>query len=164
MAPEIIERDEFIVIGIRTVLTDGLAAAGNLWRSQFLPRRSEIKNMESRYYGVFNALAGHEKDKHYEYVAGVATDSLEDIPVGMVGWVVPAGKYAELEATGFAGIGAAYKDVFEKWLSESGYALVGTPIFAYTESQSPDAPDTIWKVNIAVETPEELARLANWLK
>lgn len=163
MTPEIIARDEFIVVGIRTVLEMGAQTTGTLWKDKFLPRHSELKGADRCYYGVFNLLPGDEQDVRFEYVAGVVTNSLEDIPVGMVGWVIPEGNYAETEATGLGGIGQMGRDLIAEWLPDSGYKLVDSPMFAYTNSPHPDSSDAVWKVNIPVETPEVLAQMQSWL-
>lgn len=163
MTPQIINRDEFIVVGVRTVVELGAPATGTLWKDEFLPRHSELKGADRRYYGVFSALSSDKNDGRYEYVAGMAANSLEDIPVGMVGWVVPAGKYAEVSATGLTGIYQACRNTITDWVPDSGYKVIATPMFAYTDSPQPDSPDTTWKVNIPVETPERLAQLESWL-
>lgn len=161
MSPEIIDRDEFIVVGIRTVMEMGAQTTGTLWKDQFLPRHNEIKGADRSYYGVFNSLPDDEKSGRYEYVAGVV-GSFEDIPVGMVGWVIPEGRYAESDAIGLAGINKVCRDVITEWLPDSGYKMVASPMFAYTDSAHPDSPDAVWKVNIPIETPEELEQLKKW--
>ena len=162
MSPEIVDRDEFIVVGIRTVLEMGAQTTGTLWKDRLLPRHNEIKGANRRYYGVFNSLPedGGEAGR-YEYVAGVV-GSLEDIPVGMVGWIIPEGRYAESEAIGLAGINMVCRGIIAEWLPDSGYRMVASPMFAYTDSPHPDSPDAVWKVNIPIETPEELDRLKKW--
>lgn len=161
MSPEITDRDEFIVVGVRTVMEMGAQTTGTLWKDQFLPRHNEIKGADRCYYGVFNSLPDDEKSGRYEYVAGVVA-SLEDIPVGMVGWVIPEGRYAESEAIGLAGINKVCRDIITEWLPDSGYKMVASPMFAYTDSAHPDSPDAVWRVNIPIETPEELEQLKKW--
>ncbi len=162
MAPEIIDRDEIIVVGVRTVLEVGVESAGSLWKGHFLPRKDEVKRAERRYYAVFNILPD-DKSGRYEYVAGVAANTLEDIPVGMVGWVIPAGKYAEADAVGHTGIGRVCREIIADWLPDSGYLRVNSPMFAYTLDERPDSPSAEWKIDIPVETPDVLAELGTWL-
>ena len=162
MTPEIVARDEFIVVGIRTVLEMGAQGTGSFWKDGFLPRHSELEGADHCYYGVFNVLPDDSKGGRYEYVAGVVS-SLENIPVGMVGWVIPEGNYAEAEATGLTGINQVCRDVIAEWLPDSGYKMVASPMFAYTRDPQPDSPEAVWKVNIPVETPEVLEQLKKWL-
>jgi predicted transcriptional regulator YdeE len=161
MTPAIIVRDEFIVVGIRAVLETDAHTTGTLWKDGFLPRHSEIANSLQVYYGVFNTLPGDEQSGRYEYVAGVASD-LENIPVGMVGWVIPGGSYAEAEATGLPGIGQVCRELIANWLPNSGYKKVASPMFAHTTHRQPDSPEAVWKINIPVATPEELEKMDKW--
>lgn len=163
MTPEIVNRDEFIVVGIRTVLEMGAHTTGTLWKDKFLPRHSELVGADHCYYGVFNTLPDDQKGGRYEYVGGVVTNSLENIPVGMVGWVIPAGNYAEAEAIGLTGITQVCRDIITDWLPDSGYKMLANPMFAYTTSPHPDSSEAVWKVNIPIETPEVLAQLEKWL-
>lgn len=162
MTPEIINRGEFIVVGTRTVAEIGDTDTDALWKTAFLPRYSEVPTDERRYYGVFNFLQ-NDPEGRIEYVAGVVTDSLENIPVGMVGWVVPGGKYAEITAVGQTGVAKACRDLMTEWLPDSGYQRMTSPMFAYTSDGQPDSPKAVWKVNIPIETPEELAQYETWL-
>lgn len=162
MIPEVVAKDEFIVVGIRTVLEMGAQSTGTLWKDKLLPRHSELQAADRRYYGVFNRLPDDNKEGRYEYVAGVVANSLENIPLGMVGWVIPAGNYAEAEAVGLAGIAQVCRDVITDWLPDSGFAMLANPMFAYTTAEHPDSPDAVWKVNIPIERPEVLAELEKW--
>lgn len=162
MIPEIIARNECIVVGIRTVMELGTDATGMLWKEKFLPRHAEIPCAENRYYGVFSMLPGDQGEGRVEYVAGVI-GTLENIPVGMVGWVIPEGNYAEAMAVGLQGVPQICRDIITDWLPDSGYKMVYSPMFAYTDDPQPDSPGAVWKVNIPVETPEALAQLEKWL-
>lgn len=165
MAPEIIDRDEVIVVGIRAVLDNAALNTGTLWKDKFLPRQHEIKSADRKYYAVFNALPNTDAEcGRYEYVAGVVTNSLENIPVGMVGWVIPAGKFAETEAIGLTGIHQACRELIADWLPDSGYEMMQSPMFAYTSEMHPDGEQAVWKINVPIETPEILAELEQWLK
>ncbi len=132
MTPEIIIKDEFIVVGIRTVLGVNAESTGTLWKNEFIPRRKELADSEPVYYGVFDALPDAANPKGtggpYEYVAGVASD-LEHIPAGMVGWVIPGGSYAEAEATGLPGIARVCRELITEWLPDSGYRMADSPMF-----------------------------------
>lgn len=165
MTPEIIDRDEFIVVGIRTVLDRDALNTGTLWKDKFLPRHGELEGADRRYYAVFNELSNDQRESgRYEYVAGVVTNSLENIPLGMVGWMIPASKFAEAEAVGLAGINRVCREVIADWLPDSGYEMMHSPMFAYTSDPHPDGEQAVWKVNVPIETPEVLAELESWLK
>ncbi len=162
MAPVIVARDECIVVGIRAVLDACAESTGTLWKNEFLPRHGEIPNAANTYYGVFSIVPGGDARGRCEYVAGVLSD-LEHIPLGMVGWVIPGGSYAEAEAKGLPGIGQVCQALLTEWLPGSGYTLVESPMFACTTSEQPDAPDAVWKVHIPVSTPEQLEEMKKWV-
>lgn len=158
---EIVDRDEIMVVGVRTVMEMGEADIAAVWRDKFLPRQSEVAGADHRYYGVFNVIPDELKDGRFEFVAGVVS-SLENVPVGMVCWIVPEGKYVEAEAVGLTGIRQVCRDVVTEWLPDSGYKMVFSPMFAYTGDAHPDSERATWKVNIPVETPEVLEQLEKW--
>ncbi len=161
MSPEIIDRDEFIVVGIRTVIEMGTETPGTLWKDQFLPRHNEISGADSLYYSVFNALPDAKKRGRFEYVAGVV-GTLENIPEGMVGWIIPVGRYARIQAAGLEGMAAACRGLITDWLPDSGYRRVESPIFACTGDRQPDSPEALWTVHVPIETPEEIEALRKW--
>ena len=160
MTPEIIDRDEFIVVGVRGVQEKGAQTADTLWKDQFLPRHNEVAGADHCYYGVFSSLPGDQAAK-YEYVAGMI-GSLDGIPTGMVGWVIPQGRHAQVEARGLSNIAEVCRQLITDWLPDSGYRMADSPIFAYTRSEHPDSPDAIWHINLPIETPEELEELKRW--
>lgn len=162
MTPELVEREEMIVVGVRSILGLGEAASDSIWKNDFLPRRDEIPGTNKTYYGVFNLLPD-DKEGRLEYVAGVLTDSLENIPFGMVGWILPTGTYAICEARGLHGVYQTCRDLATVWLPDSGYHRLASPMFAYTSETEPDKDDAVWKVGIPVEKTELLAQLETWL-
>lgn len=161
MSPEIINRDEFIVVGVRSVVELGVPTGDNMWTEQFLPRQKEIPDCEHCYYTVFNSIPGAEECGKYECVVGVV-GSLEAIPQGMVGWVIPGGRYAQVEAVGQEGAARVFRNIITEWLPDSGYKIASSPLFAFAACEHPESPETVWRLNIPVETPEELEQLKNW--
>ncbi len=170
MAPEIVDCDEFTVVGVRVITELGASDAGRMWKEKFLPLGKEPSDPEHRYYAVFNFLSDANSQDlakgiarlRCEYVMGVL-GTLDDVPVGMVSWVIPAGKFAEATAKGIDNIRSAVHTLIADWLPDSGYRMVPSPMFAYTESRNPAAKDAVWNVGIPVEKPEVLAQLENWL-
>lgn len=161
MTPELIDRDEFIVVGIRVVLDTASPAAKTLWRDGALPRLSTIKTPDARYYGVFSPVPDGRDALRFEYVAGVAS-TLDHIPEGMVGWVVPQCRYAQIRCAGIAGSFTACRQLATDWLPDSGFILADSPMFAFTDSKSPAEPGAEWTVCIPIETREELEQLKRW--
>lgn len=161
MTPEIVDREEFVVVGVRAVLAVDAGAVTALWREQFFPRRGEVNGEDGKYYGVFNFTPEEGKPPRCEYVAGVLR-SIDSIPEGMVGWIIPSGKYARIRATGLAAIPGACRDLLAEWLPDSGFRKMDSPIFTSTAAGEADAPGAEWEINIPIETPEELEKLKQW--
>lgn len=98
MEHKIIEKDEFLVIGMPVKIS--LKDPGyqkkimGLWKA-FMPRVKEIKNRKNELlYGTCNISEGIEGDEcSFEHIAGVEVESAEDIPEGMKAQKVPAAKY-----------------------------------------------------------------------
>lgn len=162
MTPDIIAREEFIVIGVRSVLDLYAPDVDVLWREKLLPRRQEMRSVTPEYYGVFNLLESVDECR-VEYVAGVVVDSLENIPLGMVSWVVPSATYAEISASGLPGAATACRELITEWLPDSGYQRAASPMFAYTADARPDSPGAVWKINIPVETPGSITQVRRWM-
>lgn len=162
MSPEIIDHDQIIVVGVRSVFDVDVTNTGNLWAKEFLPRRGELKAADNCLYAVFNYLPGSDK-KRFETVAGVVTNSLEDIPTGMVSWSISSGKYARFTAKGLSGVKQGCIKDLEEWLPTSGYQRLPNPVIAYTSGSAPDDENTEWVVNVPIITPEALAELNSWL-
>lgn len=162
MTPDIITREEFLVIGIRSVLDLYADDVDALWREKLLPRRAEMHGITPAYYSVFNLLESAGECR-VEYVAGVAADSLEAIPLGMVSWVVPTATYAEVAASGLPGVAEACRELITEWLPDSGYQRTASPMFAYTEDARPDSPQALWKINIPIETPGSITQVRRWM-
>ena len=164
MTPEIVSKDEFIVVGVRAVLDLAGQDIGLLWKDKFLARQTELAAVDHRFHCVFNLFSdAGGKPGRVEYVAGMVTNSLEDIPVGMVGWVVLHGVYVGLDAIGQIGISEAYQKIVSDWLPGSGYMLGHGPVFAFTDSLHPGSPETVWRMNVSIETIENMERLKKFL-
>ena len=162
MDVRVTDREELIVVGVRTVLDRRNQDTTVIWRDSFLPRQAELKNAGELVYGVLGGIPG-EGDGFCEYVAGAAAASLEGIPEGMVGWLVPAGRYAEISVSGLAGVLPACREFASRWLPSSGFRLSESPIFFCSALASPYDRDAVWEVNLPVEKPGELETLKKWI-
>lgn len=154
MKPEILRKQGFLIVGIRSVWNFDARALKMLWKDKTLPRRREIKTAPdagNSAFGVFGAIPDN-RDGLYEYVAGFPVSSLEDIPTGMVGWEIPEGLYASAPATGLDNIFPVYKELTDAWLPASGYRRTDSPVFAVSASAAdPVDPAARWLVNVRIE-------------
>jgi len=104
MSYEVIEHDGFLVAG-PSIKTDNTKAAEDLsvfWNKVFenniltkIPDRSGdyVYGVYSDYTNPGDSEKGFE-DTGYSLTAGIQVSSIEDLPEGLVGRTIPAGKYA----------------------------------------------------------------------
>ncbi|MDR2390709.1 MAG: GyrI-like domain-containing protein [Planctomycetota bacterium] len=159
MTPEIADLNEFFVVGIRVILDSEDRAAEVM--GKFLARNPGTAGKSL--YGVFGTIPG-DVSAESEYVAGFAAESLEGIPEGMVGWLIPSGKYALFGVISFAGIVPVCREAFSAWLPKSGFRLAPSPIYACSADKRPESPEASWKIHIPLEKSGELERLREWIK
>lgn len=165
MKPDIVEKPAFLVVGIRNVWDLNPQVLESLWQEKILPRRKEIKaapGTENSAFGVFGPIPDNS-EKLYEYVAGLMVPSLEDIPLGMVGWEIPAGIYAATTAQGLANVYPVYREVIDKWLPQSGYEAVNSPVFTISSNlEKPADPATYWQINVRIRNPRHKSEIEMW--
>jgi len=113
--PKIETQEAFAVVGMLYHGKNENHEIPAMW-GRYVPRIGEIRHICSdASFGVCSAM---DADGAFDYVAGVAVSSSEDVPEGMVYRVVPAGTYAAFECT-LPTIGAAYDYAFKTWLPAS---------------------------------------------
>lgn len=165
MKPEIIDKPGFLIVGVRAVWNFDVQIPKILWKEKILPRRKEIKaapGTENSAFGVFGAIPDN-RNGLYEYVAGLMVASLEDIPVGMVGWEISEGRYVTAPAKGLDNIYPVYKELVDTWIPTSGYQRMNGPVFTISSSLSnPTDPAAFWLVNVKVEKAGAKLELDSW--
>lgn len=122
MEPKFVTRDEFIVVGAEFVGKSHNGEIPKLWHESFLPRLGEVQHgvNDGVLYGVCSVV-GTGKGECYSYIASREVSSLDDIPEGMTGIVVPACKYAVFTHHGpLETIKDTYNHIYETWLPSSG--------------------------------------------
>jgi predicted transcriptional regulator YdeE len=99
MEPQIIERQEFSVIGIQVRTSNakemtGGGAIPKQWASFFKDGiAAKIPNkVDSTIYAVYTNYAS-DYNGEYDFIIGMKVSSVSDIPPGMVTKTVPKGKY-----------------------------------------------------------------------
>lgn len=152
MEPRIIHKDEFKVIGMKYVGKNQFGEISQLWMD-FNPRISEIHNLSPDpdfgdvAFGLCSCVQGAEPGV-FEYLACLPVSSIEEVPEGMVGKVVPEQAYVMVEAKGIKEIGSAYEFILKKWFPSSGYSAGDGPDFElYPEDfdiQNPESPVLIF--------------------
>lgn len=129
MKPKIIKLSEFKIAGLRKEVTLKTAneRIQKLWQ-EFLPRIKEINARENHWesYGVceYCDLQNFGEETPYHELVSVAVPSLENLPKGMVGKVIPASRYAVFTHKGpTKNLRMTYDYIYKTWLPNSGYEL-----------------------------------------
>lgn len=147
MEPEIVSKPSFTAVGMLYHGKNENQEIAQMW-GQFNPRMHEIQNITDGAFGV----CGHTQDDgNFDYLAGFAVSSVENIPAGMTTWEVPAQKYAVFPCS-LPTLHKTYQYAFETWLPASGYKYTAGPDFEYyDESFDSDAEDSILHIYIPIE-------------
>ena len=124
-APEIIEKDALLLVGLAYYGNPDGGAFGKAW-DRFIPLIRGIDNRtEDKGYGVQMFLPDYQESGQSLYLTAVAVDSLENMPIRLVGKRLPAARYAVFTVTGGSrNIGPTFRHVYNRWFPESGYRRV----------------------------------------
>lgn len=136
---QIVEKEAFLVAGVRYEGENKQGEIGELWEKGLLPRMGELAAIAADAhgaYGVARALAGVEPGP-FEYLAGMAVKSIEKLPEGMVGWKMPAHTYAVFRATGVSDLGRVHGYFFGEGLPQSEYESADSFMFEYYPEMYP---------------------------
>ncbi|MFH1770627.1 MAG: GyrI-like domain-containing protein [archaeon] len=95
---KIVEKDEFLVVGIPVKVSlndEGYQKKIMQTWMDIMPRVDEIKNRSSElFFGICDTSCGIERDEcSFESIAAVEVSKIEDVPEGMTSKKVPAAKY-----------------------------------------------------------------------
>lgn len=121
MNPKIVTKDSIHVVGIEYVGENKNDEIKEMW-GQFNAIMKTIPNQQvpmKACYGVCYMLPEDTNPGTFRYIAGVETKSLDDIPQGMKGITIPAGKYAVFTHKGkLDTLHQTYADIHQKWIPE----------------------------------------------
>ena len=149
MEPKIETKAPFTAIGMKYHGRNENNEIPQLW-GKLLPRMSEIqhKATSGESFGICDNL---EEDGQFNYVAGFAVNSADDVPEGMVAWHVPEHLYAIHPCT-ISTIAETYHYIHQTWLPDSGYKRSHAPDFElYDASFNGEDPDSILYIYIPIE-------------
>lgn len=142
------------LIGMKVEMSLIANKTGELWRN-FMPRRKEIQNPAStdlysiEIYKNTDYFKEFDPARMFEKYAAVPVSRLNQVPDGMEEISLPAGKYAVFNYKGDSSqVGDFYRQIFEKWLPQSGYSLASRPHFAVMgdkyKNADPESEEEIW--------------------
>lgn len=122
MKPEIIEKDEFMIIGIKYEGKNENGEISNLW-FDFLRKSATIKNTinKSVCYGLELYSHDFKETGVFTYIAGVEVSDDSVIPEDMVSYRVKKNKYAVFTLNGVVeDLPSTIPTIYSKYLPEYG--------------------------------------------
>jgi AraC family transcriptional regulator len=153
MDPRFEQVTEKYFVGMKLRMSFTNNKTGLLWQN-FMPRRSEIKNVASKdlysievyapdFFNPFNLATEFEK------WAAVEVSHLETVPDKMEPFALPSGLYVVFIHKGQASLGPkTYEYVIGTWLPNSAYVLDTRPHFAVMgekyKNNDPDSEEELW--------------------
>ena len=124
MDPKIIDLEALNLVGVAYYGTPEGGAFGKAW-DRFIKFDELISHRANKNsYGVEIYGPDFFQGGQWTYFPSVAVSSLQEIPVGMLGTILPASKYAVFTVTGrLARIGEMFQYAYHDWLPASKYEV-----------------------------------------
>lgn len=153
MTPEIKKSNEKKLVGKSLTMSYADYTIAELWGS-FMPRLREITNNLSNdliSLAVYHTthFADFKPTNEFERWATVEVADFDLVPAGMQTFLLKEGLYAVFTYQGDSkGIANFYKDIFESWLPNAGYAVDERPHFEILgdkyKNNDPSSEEEIW--------------------
>lgn len=143
MEYKIVIKEDFKVIGMegKTSCEDAKVKIPEIWKA-FMPRSEEIKNRvnDKVFYGVCEYDPAMKDNCNccgeFTELVCVEANSLDVIPEGMVGRVIPAAKYAVFTHKGpLANLPETYNYIYGPWKKDSDYEMAEADVFEYYDER-----------------------------
>jgi AraC family transcriptional regulator len=135
MQPRIVEMAPFSVVGMIYFGENQKAEIGQLW-TEFNLRIPAIahRKPEPGAYGI--CFMDERANPNFWYLAGVAVEQLDDMPLEMVGKRIPAHTYVVFTHRGpVATLSETYTAAYSNWLPSSGYELAAPLDFEHYDER-----------------------------
>ena len=150
MEPQIVQKEACPVVGLKYRRKNENNEIPQLWRD-LMPRAGKVQHIADPHaaYGINDNM--DESTGEWDYVAGFAVHSAEEIPPGMVRWEVPGGTYAIFACT-LPTLGETYLHAYRTWVPQSDYQLAGGPDFElYDEAFNPEDPASTMYIYVPIQ-------------
>jgi DNA-binding transcriptional MerR regulator/predicted transcriptional regulator YdeE len=157
--PEIMDVEEFRVIGLELVTTDrdgeGFARIPG-FEEEYIAQGAADRIPNRARPGLRYGISTRHSGENYSFISGEEVSSLEEIPQDMTGELIPAGKYAVFTVRGGP---LPYKVIetiiyiYQSWLPASEYQWVKRPGFHLYENAN-GRNDSVIKIYVPVERKE----------
>lgn len=155
MNPEIVDLEEFKVVGMQTFGKGGQGQLLKIW-DVLHNNCIKIPNRINRkyFYGIESFTKEMDDEKEWFYFAGTEVKDFSKVPVQMCAKVIPKSKYAVFEHKGpVSGLGKFYEEIYTEWLPESGYQTSGAFDFERYDKRfiSPQSPESVIDIFIPIK-------------
>lgn len=150
MEPKIITKPAFTTIGVKYTGKNENGEIPKMW-SVAAPRFIEIKNAIETPYVSYGICGNLYEDGSFDYLAGVAVSSAEDIPEGMESWEVDEQTYAVFPCT-LDKIHKTYEYAHTEWIPAHNYERLAVPDFEfYGDGFNPQDPESLLHIYIPIQ-------------
>ena len=129
MHPKFITCSEKKIVGMKSSMRHNqYEFIVSLWQG-FMPRKKEIRTTRTnaliavQVYSDFN-----DTEKPFDIWAGVEVSNLDNVPAGMIPFLIEEGDYAVFVHTGMDAA-KTYQRIMSEWLPNSGYEIDDRPHF-----------------------------------
>jgi len=154
LKPKIVDKNEFKIVGMKYYGANKNNEISQLF-NKFFSRIDEIKNrIDVRTsLGICEYVPKLTSESEFSYIASVEVSSLDEIPEGMVGQVVPSNKYAVFTHRGSIDtLGDTYEYIHGTWLPKSGYQPAPANDFElYDERFDPSSNESEMDIYIPIK-------------
>lgn len=154
MEPKIIEKDKFMVIGLKYYGSNQNNEIPKLW-GKFNSRIKEIENVVNRNVGmgVCEFVENFTDESKFTYFACQEVNSFKNIPKGMEGLTVEKNKYVVFTHKGpVERLGDTYEYIYGTWLPKSGYEPAKSHDFEYYDERfNPDDEESELDIYIPIK-------------
>ena len=144
MEPRIQHRDAFSVIGLEYYGENKHNEIGEMW-GKFNEIANSIPNKVFPMEAVFGLcyMLPDDKEGSFHYIASVSVTSLDKIPAGMIGKMIPASNYAVFTHYGkLDTLGETYHKIYQEWLPETGLKIRTDLDFEYYDKRFVQSSDS----------------------
>ena len=154
MKPEILTLNKMALVGMIYYGDNAQGEIKDLW-TKLGPRMKEIKGKKGWCaYGLCIEPDDYEKTGLFQYVACVEVENLDEIPMDMVGKIVPANTYAVFTHKGpVSGLRNTYENIFGNWINQADVEVIPGFDFELYDDRftSPDDPNSEIDIYIPIQ-------------